>query len=234
MLLSRRSSGRTLLTGAIAIGFLLTVFMMTTAGDLSIHLEVGGGLDAWLAGLSFSAAIDGSVDLVGDVPCEDGVVWISATGSLVGIGCHSFLELMTTGWILITASGRTAEEEEVVFRSLLYASHHSLVPLQAGDSFEGVHHTVLQIGDAIAVYEGEVTGTVVGGLAPAGTEGTIRLAGSGNFILSGQRMPEANPNDFPLLIPLDDPNLTEAFLQTLDAFFDLPNPLEPVSASRDP
>jgi hypothetical protein len=207
--------------------------MITTAGDLSIHLEVGGGLDAWLTGLSFSAAIDGSVDLVGDIPCDDGMVWISATGGLVGIGCHSFLELTTTGWLLMTASGRTTDEKEVVFRSLLYASHQSLVPLQAGDSFKGVHHTVIQIGDAIAVYEGEVTGTVVGGLAPAKTEGTIRLEGSGTFALTGQRIPEANPNGSPLLIPLEDPNLTEAFLQTLDAFFDLPNPLDPVSTSSD-
>jgi hypothetical protein len=183
-------------------------------------LHADGGLDAWIDGFAFSAAIDGSVDLVGDVPCDDGMVWISATGSLVGIGCHSFLELTTTGWILMTASGRTAEEEEVVFRSLLYISHQSLVPLQAGGVFMGVHHTVIQVGDAIAVYEGEVTGTVEGGLAPAETEGSIRLAGSGSFKLLGERIPEASSGCYPETIPLSHPNMSEEFLQLIHAVFD--------------
>ena len=204
------------------------------AEDLSIHLDVGGGLDAWLDALSFCATIDGNVNLVGDVPCEDGMIWISATGSIIGTGFYNLLELMTTGWVLMTAIGRTEGEDVVVFRSLLYASSQSSIPLRAGDLFEGVHHTVIQIGKSVSVYWGEFAGTLVGGLAPAETEGTIRLAGSGNFLLSGERETEASSTDYSSTIPLDDPNLTQAFLQTIAAFFDLPIAQEPFSVANDP
>jgi len=214
--------------------FLMVLSASLFAGSLSIQLDVGGGLDVWLDGLLFSASIDGDVDLVGDVPFEDDMVWISATGSVTGIGFYSPLELVTGGWILMTAVGQADGGESVIFRSLLYASRHSLVPLQAGDLFEGIHHTVIQIRGVADVYWGEFAGTVTGGLAPSETEGTIRLAGSGSFCLSGERVPEASADDYPWTIPLSDPNLTEAFLQTINAFFDLPSEQEPISVSNDP
>lgn len=222
------------LTIIVGMLVLMMAFISATAGNLALHLQVDGGLDARLDGLLFSATIDGNLDLVGDVPCDDGVVWISAMGSITGIGFYSFLELMTNGWILLTAEGITDRGDVVVFRSLLYASRQSLVPLKAGDLFEGVHHTMIQVGGATDVYWGEFTGTLVGGLAPMETEGSIRLTGSGNFSLLGQRIPEARPDDYPLSIPLDDPNLTEAFLQAIDAFFDLPIAVAPVSVGDSP
>lgn len=234
MPLSRATRYRKTLAGIAVMWFLMAVSGFTVAGDLSIHLDVIGGIDAWLDGLSFSATIDGDVELGGDVPREDDMVWISATGSITGKGFYNPLELMTGGWILMTAVGQTGSGESVVFRSLLYTSRHSLVPLQAGDLFESIHHTVIQIGSVADVYWGEFTGTVTGGLAPTETEGTIRLEGRGNFSLSGERIPEASSTNYPSTIPLNDPNLTEAFLQTISAFFDLPAAQESLPVSDSP
>ncbi|MCK5584933.1 hypothetical protein KAJ02_02565, partial [Candidatus Bipolaricaulota bacterium] len=145
MPLFRVTKNRRLVCGIAVMCFLMVMSSSLFAGSLSIQLDVGGGLDVWLDGLLFSATIDGDVDLVGDVPFEDDMVWISATGSVTGIGFYNPLELMTSGWILMTAVGKTDGGESVIFRSLLYASRHSLVPLQAGALFEGIHHTVIQV-----------------------------------------------------------------------------------------
>jgi len=200
----------------------LVASVPTIAESLSINLDVDGGLDAQLHGLMFSATIEGEVDLVGKVPCNDSIIWLPATGSIVGVGYYSILELVTRGWFLMTVSGQTEGGESVILRSLLFASRQRLVPLPAGDLFEGVHHTVIQIGESADVYWGEFSGTLAGGLAPAETDGTIRLTGRGSFYLAGERVPEANRVGYPDTIPLDDPNLPEGFLQALDAFFDLP------------
>ena len=138
---------------AIVVFLVLAASGVVFADDLSIHLDVVGGLDAWLEGLSFSARIDGNVSLVGDVLHDDGVVWISATGSILGAGFHNLLELMTKGWVLITALGQKDGEAAVVLRSLLYYSSQDSIPLRAGVLFEGVHHTVIQIGKSVSVYE---------------------------------------------------------------------------------
>lgn len=98
----------------------------------------------------------------------------------------------------------------------------SLIPLKAGDLFEGVHHTVVRIGESVNVYRGEFFGTLVGRLAPAETKGTIRLTGTGSFYLTGVRVSEAGPTDYPETIPLADPDLLDVFLETIDEFFDLP------------
>ncbi|MBE0635851.1 hypothetical protein IH601_07640, partial [Candidatus Bipolaricaulota bacterium] len=70
--------------------------------------------------------------------------------------------------------------------------------------------------------------------APAETEGTIRLVGSGGFCLLGERVSEPTPEYLPGTIPLDDPNLSEAFVRSVYAFFDLPIEQEPLSVGNDP
>ena len=69
------------------------------------------------------------------------------------------------------------------------------------------------------LHWGEFAGTLVGGLAPAETEGTIRLSGDGSFHLSGEWVPAASSSDYPETIPLDDPNLSEEFLQAIAEMF---------------
>jgi hypothetical protein len=130
--------------------------------------------------------------------------------------------LISKGWIVLSATGQTAYGQPINIRSLFYALHQGLLPLQSGDLFEGVHHTVIQIGEFVEVYWGEFAGTLVGRLVPSGIEGTIRLSGSGDFHLSGERVLEASPSDFPITIPLEDPDLPAAFLQAIAGFFDLP------------
>jgi len=106
--------------------------------------------------------------------------------------------------------------------------------LQAGDSFEGVHHTVVQIGDLVTVYGGGFDLAVSGGLAPSITEGTIRLAGSGYFNVIGKQLDGANPMDYCISIPLDDPILTEDFLDSIVAFFELLQTEAPVLEANAP
>ncbi|MFC2105483.1 hypothetical protein ACFLS0_01880 [Candidatus Bipolaricaulota bacterium] len=206
---------------------ILTVVHCTMAENLSINLDVAGNLDAQFHGLEISATIAGEVSLVGDIPHERSTIWFSAAGAIDGMGFRSILTLINKGWFLLSATGKTADGEPIDIRSLLYALRESLIPLKAGDLFEGVHHSVIQIGESINVYWGEFAGTLVGGLAPAETEGTLRLAGTGSFYLSGKWVPDASPADFLGTIPLDDPDLPAAFLQTIDEFFNLPLAQEP-------
>ena len=209
------------LAGAVLI-IAIAVTHLAATQNLSINLDASGGLDAQFYGLEISASITGDVSVVGDVPCAAGSVWFSSEGRAYGVGFRSILSLISKGWILFSATGRTADEETILVRSLIYANRQSLIPLQAGDLFEGVHHTVIRIGGAVAVYWGEFAGTLVGGLAPAETSGTIRLTGSGSFHLTGERISDADPTDLFEAIPLDDPDLPDVFLQTIDDFFDLP------------
>ena len=197
----------------------LVASVPTVAESLSINIDVDGDLDAQLHGLMFSATIEGDVDLVGNVPCDEDMIWFSAAGSIFGVGFYSLLELTTNGWILMKVYGSTADERAIDIRSLLYSSRQNVIPLKAGDLFEGVHHTVIQIGESADVYWGEFSGTLVGGLAPAETEGTIRLTGRGSFYLAGERVPGASSVNFPETIPLDDPDLPDAYLQIINRFF---------------
>lgn len=206
---------------------ILTVARCVMAEDLSINLDVAGNLDAQFHGLEISATLTGEVGLVGDLPYEESTVWFSTEGSINGVGHRSILTLINKGWILMTAAGHAADGEPIDIRSLLYALRESLIPLKAGDLFEGVHHTVIQIGESIDVYWGEFAGTLAGGLAPAETEGTIRLSGTGSFHLIGKLVPEADSADYPGTIPLDDPDLPEGFIQTVGEFFNLPLAQEP-------
>ncbi|MEE8594035.1 MAG: hypothetical protein V3T03_07910 [Candidatus Bipolaricaulota bacterium] len=204
-------------------GVILPVLAVTCcaiAENLSINLDVAGSLDAQFRGLDITATIVGEIGLVGDIPHGESAVWLSTEGSIDGVGHRSILTLISKGWILMTAAGQTADGESIDIRSLLYAVRQSLIPLKAGDLFEGVHHTVIQIGESVAVYWGEFAGTLVGGLAPAEIEGTIRLSGTGSFHLTGKLAPEADSADYPETIPLDDPDLPAAFLQTIEEFFD--------------
>lgn len=219
--MSKHGGARFLLI-VIAILVALATSVPMVAESLSINLDVNGGIDAWLHGLEILASIQGEVALVGDVMCDEGIVWLSATGIITGAGFYSILELMTRGWILMAAAGQTNRGESIVLRSLLYAAWQNLIPLQVGDLFKGVHHTVIQIGEFLEVYWGEFAGTLEGGLAPAETEGTIQLAGSGNFHLLGEQVLEASPAIVPKNIPLDDPDLPAAFLQAIGEFFNLP------------
>ena len=205
-----------------AILLILVVAHCAMAENLSINLDVAGSLDAQFHGLEISATIAGEVSLVGDIPYERSTIWFSAAGTIDGMGFRSILTLINKGWILLSATGKTADGEPIDIRSMLYALRQSLIPLKAGDLFEGVHHTVIQIGESINVYWGEFAGTLAGGLALAETEGTIRLSGTGNFHLAGEWVPEADATDYPGTIPLDDPDLASAFLQTIGEFFSLP------------
>lgn len=207
---------------AVVILLVLAVACCVMAENLSINLDVVGSLDAQFHGLEISATIAGDIDLVGNIPYGESAVWFSADGSVNGVGFRDILTLISKGWILLSATGETADGEPIDIRSLLYALRQSLIPLKAGDLFEGVHHTVIQTGESVAVYWGEFAGTLVGGLAPAETEGTIRLSGTGSFHLTGKLVPEADSADYPETIPLDDPDLPEAFLQTIEEFFDVP------------
>lgn len=197
----------------------LAVACCVMAENLSINLDVVGRLDAQFHGLEISATITGDIGLVGNIPYGESAAWFSADGSVNGVGFRSILTLISKGWILMTAVGHTADGEPIDIRSLLYALRQSLIPLKAGDLFEGVHHTVIQIGESINVYWGEFAGTLVGGLAPAETEGTIRLSGTGSFHLTGKLVPEAGCADYPGTIPLDDPDLPEGFLQAVKEIF---------------
>ena len=202
------------------IFLVLAVARCAIAENLSINLDVAGILDAQFHGLEISATIEGEIGLVGDIPHGESKVWFSADGSVNGVGFRDILTLINKGWILLSATGKAADGEPIDIRSLLYALRQSLIPLKAGDLLEGVHHTVIQIGESVAVCWGEFAGTLVGGLAPAETEGTIRLSGTGSFHLTGKLVPEADSADYPETIPLDDPDLPAAFLQTIEEFFD--------------
>jgi len=202
--------------------FVLTTSVPTVAENLFINIDVDGSLDAQIHDLEISATIAGSVGLVGDIPHGESTVWFSTEGSVDGVGFRSILTLISKGWILMTAAGETAAGESLDIRSLLYAMRQSLIPLKAGDLLEGVHHTVVRIGESVNVYRGEFFGTLVGRLAPAETKGTIRLTGTGSFYLTGVRVSEAGPTDYPETIPLNDPDLPDVFLETIDEFFDLP------------
>ena len=218
----------------VVMGVLIAVSVSLSAGDLVLKLHVDGGLDVWLQQLAFSAAIDGCVDVSGNVSCDGGMLWLLATGRALGVGYYNPLELMTRGWVLLEATGRADGGDRIVIRSLLYASQQSLVPLQAGDSFEGVHHTVVQIGDLVTVYGGGFDLAVSGGLAPSIAEGTIRLAGSGYFNVIGKQLDGASPMDYCTSIPFDDPILTEDFLDSIVAFFELLQTEAPVLETNAP
>ncbi len=198
----------------------LAVACCAMAENLFINIDVAGSLDAQFHGLEISATIEGKVGLVGDISHGESTVWFSTEGSVNGVGFRSILTLISKGWILMTAAGQTADGEAIDIRSLLYAVRQSLIPLKAGDLLGGVHHTVIQIGEFADVYWGEFAGTLVGGLAPAETEGTIRLSGTGSFHLTGKLVPEGDSADYPETIPLNDPDLPAAFLQTIEEFFD--------------
>ena len=222
------------LTIAVAMFLVLTTSVSTVAENLFVNIDASGILDAMFHGLKISATITGDVGLSGDIPYGESTVWFSAEGSAYGVGFRDILVSTSKGWIVLSATGQTADGEPIVIRTLLYTLRQSLIPLKADDLFEGVHHTVIQINESVNAYWGEFAGTLAGGLAPAETEGTIRLAGNGSFYLSGRQVPEARPDDFPSTIPLDDPNLTEAFLQTVDSFFNLPITQEPLTVGNDP
>ena len=213
---------------------ILTVAHCTMAENLFINIDALGSLDAMFHGLNISATLTGDVGLSGDIPYGESTVWFSAEGSAYGVGFRDILVFTSKGWIVLSATGQTADGEPIVIRTLLYTLRQSLIPLKADDLFEGVHHTVIQINESVNAYWGEFAGTLAGGLAPAETEGTIRLAGNGSFCLSGRQVPEARPDDFPSTIPLDDPDLTEAFLQTVHSFFDLPITQDPLTVGNDP
>ena len=206
------------LSGVILL--ILAVAHCAMAENLFINIDVAGSLDARFHGLELFATITGDVGLVGDISHGESTAWFSTEGSVNGVGFRSILTLISKGWILLSATGQTANKESIDIRSLLYAVRQSLIPLKAGDLFEGVHHTVIRIGGSVAVYWGEFAGTLVGGLAPAEIEGTIRLSGIGSFHLTGKLVPEADSADYPGTIPLDDPDLPEGFLQTIEEFFD--------------
>ena len=208
------------LTIAVAMFLVLATSIPIVAEDLFINIDADGNLDAQLHGLEISATITGDVGIVGYIPYGESTVWFSTEGSANGVGFRSILTLTSKGWILLSATGETPDEESIDMRSLLYAMRQSLIPLKAGDLFEGVHHTVIRIGESVNVYWGQFAGTLVGGLAPAEIEGTIRLSGSGSFYLSGKRIPNASPTGCPGTIPLDDPDLPAAFLQAIQEFFD--------------
>jgi len=200
----------------------LTISVSAVAKTLSINIDASGNIDAKFHGLKISASIVGDAGLVGDISYGESTVWFSAEGSAYGEGFHDILVLTSKGWIVLSATGQTADGEAIVIRALLYALRQSVIPLKADDLFEGVHHTVIQINESINVYGGEFTGTLAGGLAPAETEGILRLSGRGSFHLMGEWIPEAVSDDYPGNIPLDDPDLSEAFLQTIDEFFNPP------------
>ena len=199
----------------------LATSVSTVAENLFVNIDASGSLDAMFHGLKISATITGDVGLSGDIPYGESTVWFSAEGNAYGVGFRDILVLTSKGWIVLSATGQTADGEPVVIRTLLYTQRQSLIPLKADDLFEGVHHTVIQINESVNAYWGEFAGTLAGGLAPAETEGTIRLAGNGSFHLSGERVPEASSAGYSGSIPLDDPDLPETFLQAIDAFFDL-------------
>ena len=208
------------LTIAVAMFLVLATSIPMLADDLFINIDANGNVDAQLHGLEISATITGDVDIVGYISHGESTVWFSTEGSVNGVGFRSILTLISKGWILLSTTGQTANEEPIGIRSLLYAVRQSLIPLKANDLFEGVHHTVILIGESVNVYWGEFAGTLMGGLAPAEIEGTIRLSGSGSFYLSGEWIPNESPTYYPGTIPLDDPDLPAAFLQTIEEFFD--------------
>jgi len=204
---------------ATAILLILAVSHCAIAESLFINIEATGRLDAKFHSLKISASIVGDVGLVGNISYGESTVWFSAKGRAYGTGSRDILVLTSKGWIVLHATGQTADGETIVIRMLLYALRQSLIPLKADDLFEGVHHTVIQTNESINVYEGEFAGTLTGGLAPADIEGTIRLSGRASFNLIGEWIPEALSDDYPGSIPLDDPDLSEDFLQTIDEFF---------------
>ena len=207
---------------ATAILLMLAVAPCAIANILSINIDASGNIDAKFHGLKISASIVGDAGLVGDISYRESTVWFSAEGSAYGEGFYDILVLTSMGWIVLSATGQTVDGEPIIIRTLLYALRQGVIPLKAGDLFEGVHHTVIQINESINIYGGKFTGTLEGGLAPAETEGILRLSGRGSFHLLGEWIPEAHSNDYPGSIPLDDPDLSEEFLRIIDGFFNPP------------
>ncbi|MFC2078413.1 hypothetical protein ACFLSZ_00365 [Candidatus Bipolaricaulota bacterium] len=200
---------------AVAMLFFLLTSPCVVAADLFINIDAAGSLDARFHGLDILATIAGEGALVGDVSRGGSSIWLSASGVVAGVGHRNILSLVTKGWIVMSAFGATEDSEPVTIRCLLYASRQRLIPLQADDLIEGVHHTVIQVGESISVYWGEFAGTLAGGLAPTETSGTIRLSGSGSFYLSGEWVSDASCDAFSDAIPLDDPDLPATFLQII-------------------
>ena len=203
----------------LLIAILLFVGGVGWGTPLSLHLDAVGGLDAKLVGLAFSATLEGEGLLDGTAPCSDGVVCLTATSDVTGLGVYDILNLETKAWILALASGVTSTGHAFSIRSLAYISRQDAVPLKIGDLFEGMHQTVIRIGDVVEIYRGSFSGTLTGGLSTTGSDGLLRLVGGGQFTLSGERILADCSAGFPASIPLDDPDLSAEFLNAIEEAF---------------
>jgi hypothetical protein len=210
--------------GWVCVSYLMVVLFVvagaTASEDLSFDLDASGVLGARLHGFAFCATIEGEGLVSGTVPCGVDQVYLASTSTVTGVGFYNLLDLGAKAWLLSETSGTTQDQVGFSIRSLAYITRQTLTPLKAGDIFEGVHHTAIQIGDTLDIYWGCFSGTLSGGLSATGAEGILQLTGSGCFHLSGERIDGAGASDLPTSIPLDDPDLPVDFLRAIEeAFF---------------
>jgi len=196
-----------LVAAAVAVPFFQSACVQAFSAD-----AVGTGtLVARLSGLEFHATIAGGIQWVGEAAFDGEAVSFTAEGGFRGFGVSGITTLISEGWVGYTAAGRTAENEPIGIRGLLYAKWKSLVPLQAGDLFVGVQRAVIEFGGEAFSFFGAFSGTAEGGLEPAETPMTIQLGGTGTVRLEGE---EASSDAWPpSAIPLDHPALPLEFLQ---------------------
>ncbi len=211
-----------LAVGAAVLLVLVLPLRLMAEETLSIDIEASGSADVRFVGLDIAAVVVGDVDLTASLTSDSGIVRLSATGAVSGDAIHHSLTWVGKGWIVLVAIGQTTTGEPVSLLSLLFASRQNLVLLQSGDPIEGAQHTVVDIAGDREVFHGTFSGTLAGGLAPSQSPGTIRLLGSGTLLLSGASVPEAEPDDFPDVIPLDDPDLPGDLLVLIRQLFGCP------------
>ncbi|TFH11219.1 MAG: hypothetical protein E4H08_01865 [Candidatus Atribacteria bacterium] len=207
--------------GCVSYAMVL-VFAVTgvaASDDLSLDLDASGFLDARLCGLAFSATIEGEGFVAGTADCGDEQISLASESTVYGVGFYNILSQGAKAWLLSVASGMSSDEQDFSVRSLAFIARQTLTPLKSGDIFEGVHHTVIQMGGMVHIYWGRFSGTLAGGISLAGTGGGLQLTGSGVFHLSGERIEGACAADLPTSIPLDDPELPADFLRAIAEAF---------------
>lgn len=206
-----------------SIGVFIVILLCmgaTAMGDqLSLDLAASGDLDAKLQGLSFYATLEGNGTVEGTVSCGDKRISLASGSDVIGVGVYDILNLETKGWILASAAGVTANEQAFIIRSIAYILRQDVTPLKVGDLLEGVHQTIIQIGEVVETYRGSFSGTLTGGLSTTSSSGLLQLVGSGRFTFSGESISSTCDERFPSSIPLDDPDLPAEFLDTISETF---------------
>jgi hypothetical protein len=190
----------------VAIVLVVIVLGCTTAfaETLQGRGTVSGNAVLWYSGTDVTATFDGTFALTGELVLDGDPVLFAASGWARGGGSGNTSTLDVEAWATFAVRGETDAGDEVSVQGGLTLSGLSADTSGSSGSGTGDFFATVFLGDRRYYAQGSATGTATGTFVVPEDPLSMELAGDGDFELSGDIAPAADPSS--VSPNPDDPN----------------------------